>query len=162
MGLRESINAKPRLSVTLAASIAIVALAYTVWNVLGSASDGLSGEVYYTIDDGKTWFADAADKVPPFEIDGKPAVRARVYRCPEGQAFVGYMEKFSQEGKAALDGLRQRNEMANSGAVAAIYESEILVKKPGDAAWHGPRTPEGSKAVIVGCENSTIPEVIEP
>jgi hypothetical protein len=62
-------------------------------------------KAYYTVDDGQTWFADAMppEKLPPFTLDGKEAVRAHVYQYGDrGKPFVLYLEKYTPEARNRL------------------------------------------------------------
>ena len=43
------------------------------------------GSAFYTTDDGATLFTDGADRLPPFDHDGKAAVMAAVFSCDNGK-----------------------------------------------------------------------------
>ena len=60
--------------------------------------------VYYTTDDGQSWFVDDAKRVPPFSKDGKEAVKACVFRTGLGRPpFVGFLVRYTPEGKKRLE-----------------------------------------------------------
>ncbi len=53
---------------------------------------------WYSDDDGKTWFDDDAERIPPFDHHGRPAVRLHLFRCDSGGSpFVGYLQKLPDE-----------------------------------------------------------------
>src|SRR5690242_15812342 len=88
VGVRETLNRYPRTTMVMIA-IALLAAVYFLWSAMGGSTAGRSGtQAYFSIDDGKTWFVDDGKKIPPFQKGGKDAVRAYVYRCPDGTKFV--------------------------------------------------------------------------
>jgi hypothetical protein len=101
-----------------------------------SQSTQPAAKLFFTDDDGKTWFADDATKFPPFaDANGKQAVQAYVFKCGEhGKAFVGYMLKYTPEGQKRMkDAMNQPNGQILDIPPTAFGDS--LVKKPGDADW---------------------------
>jgi len=55
-----------------------------------------TGQFYFTIDDGKTWFPAPATTKAPFQHEGKSALRAHLYSTDGGKTFfVGFISKFS-------------------------------------------------------------------
>lgn len=78
---------------------------------------------YFTVDDGQTWFADSANKLPPFDHDGSKAVRCYVFKGSNGK-FAGLLEKYSD------DTLNRLSHEAKPPSVIPI-----LVKKPGEKEW---------------------------
>lgn len=126
------------LLIALILLIAAGAIALLVWELWPEPHNPRPTRAYYTADDGKTLFADDAERLPPFDHDGKPAVRAMVYSCDGGKTrFVGYLQKLPE------DALQE----ANQKAVAAgrdpkdIDDDEIalksgwLAKKPPERDW---------------------------
>jgi len=105
---------------------------------MGNSSSG-GGQAFYSIDDGKTWFADDASRVPPFEKDGKQAVRAYVYRTADGTKFVNHLERFRPEAKKALEAAAKsdvgRTGPIDQSGVQSAYIGGREVKRPGDAKW---------------------------
>jgi hypothetical protein len=82
-----------------------------------------AGQVFYSDDDGKTWFLDDVAKESPFDHDGKQAYRAMVYRCPGGTPFVAFLAKYSDRQKAKVNA---------EGGIAGNFGD---LKKPGDSKW---------------------------
>ncbi|HEY7116231.1 MAG TPA: hypothetical protein VH475_06585 [Tepidisphaeraceae bacterium] len=88
--------------------------------------------LYFTTDEGKTWFALESSNRPPFVHDGKPAVRAHVFSCDGGKTmFVGYMSKFSP-----------------------VVEGP-LVKRPGGTRWSPVGTGAADLVMDVHCPDGT-------
>ena len=79
--------------------------------------------LFYTSDEGMTWFVLEAAGKPPFVHNGKPTVRAHVFATPGGKQFVGYLSKFSP------------------------IAPEPLVKRPGEDRWLPVGAP-GSDAIL--------------
>jgi poly(3-hydroxybutyrate) depolymerase len=81
-------------------------------------------QLYFTTDDGKTFFTAEASNKPPFTHDGKLAYRAHLYSTDGGKtAWVAYLSKFSP---ASPDPMVKRigetawTPMASPGATAIL------------------------------------------
>jgi len=82
--------------------------------------------LYFTSDDGKTWFPMDASNRPPFVHDGKPTVRAHVFSTDGGKtAFVAYLSKFSP------------------------IAPDPLLKQPGDFRWYPANTADADFILTV-------------
>lgn len=166
MGLRETMNKNPQLTTGVTIGITVLAIALIVWQLMPSrTSVEAPTKAYYTIDDGKTFFVDAAvpERLPPFTYQGKEAVRAHVYRYGEnGQLFVVYMEQLTKPAKETLE--KFYKDPANKGKVHPdLYDDRSWqVKKPGKP-WIG-RTFQTLDAVSAAPEKNgefaieTLPE----
>jgi hypothetical protein len=142
MGIREVINRHQAVVITLGTGLilsGLLAIAGFVYQTHHSVSS--TGTLFYSDDDGRTWFVDDASKVPPFEHRGKQAVRAFVFRCKDGVPFVDYLSRYSDAAKAKI------------AAMAAAFPKYVVVpgvdvpmesKKPGDSTWvaEDPTKPE--------------------
>jgi len=104
MGLREKLNENPSVAMGATIGIIVVALIFIIYSALPPGGAKPLTRTYFTVDDGENWFADDIKKRPPFEVDGKTAVRALVYRCG-GKEFVGYMERYRPEAKKRLEAM---------------------------------------------------------
>src|SRR3954470_798778 len=95
-----------RLIVAAAVILVVVILFALVWwgGAAGLGSGKTRGaQSWFTADDGKTWFADDLNKLPPFEKNGRTVSRVYLFSCDGGKTvFVGYLERFTPEGKRAL------------------------------------------------------------
>ena len=82
---------------------------------------------WYTIDDGKTVFADKRPPSQPFQKDGKDAIMALMFTCDNDKTrFCGYLIKKAPPPARA------------GGARAASPDQGLLInyiKKPGDTEW---------------------------
>ena len=112
--------------------LALIVIVYQLWP---SGSGGVGNmKAYYTADDGKTYFADEMRTEVPFDKDGKQAVRAYVFKCGDGEPFVGYMERLTEEGQKAVAESKSQNPQdpgAMVGAVMGYHE----MKRPEDKQW---------------------------
>lgn len=89
---------------------------------------------YYTTDDGKTLFADDAERLPPFDHGGKQAVRAHVFSCDGGKArFVGYLERLPEEAITTLHAEGQDPQKMDDDDIAGRFG--WAAKRPGDKEW---------------------------
>lgn len=135
MGVREILNRNKPLTLAAAALIVGGAIAYAIFSG-GNANPPGMLYVFFTTDDGKTWFKDSASNVPPFKTsDGKEAVRAHVYQCAGGSEFVGYMERNSPEVMAEVKRYKDTNTMPDTPTAMRLAETGVQLKKPGETAW---------------------------
>ncbi len=136
MGIRETLNKNPGLTTGATAGIIILALVFIIYQINGGGTPGIATEAFYTIDDGKTWFADDVNKVPPFDKDGKQASRVYVYKCADGKEFVSHLERYTAEGKKAMEA-----SMKADGGSPILMEDVMMngleVKEPGTDAVKG-------------------------
>jgi hypothetical protein len=163
MSLREALNKKPALTGGVMAVIVAAAIAVAVGT---SASYGPRhrDKAFYSVDDGQTWFVDDVNKVPPFEHDGKQAVRARVFTSDGGKtSFVGYLERYTPEAKklleSALAQAKQGKVTGREGMDAMLHGTEV--KKPGATKWVKRSDPSYGEVLNVKCKTGT-PEVVLP
>ena len=74
MEIRRTLNEKPRLVIAIAALV-LCFVAVDLEALLASTSIQPRDKAFFTIDDGKTWFAADVTCVPPFDHDGSEAYR---------------------------------------------------------------------------------------
>ena len=138
VGVREQLNERRALTGAVAGMVILGALAVALRTGCSGGAGGASGpsKHFFSVDDGQTWFADDASKIPPFEHEGKPAYRAKVFRCPDGTEFTSHLERFGETDKKRLEALVER--MSDGPALAmqqAAFTHLAEVKKPGDKEW---------------------------
>jgi hypothetical protein len=124
--------------------LAVVAIAVgAVWLLWSSGSQSgervLQTRMYYTVDEGNTWFVEDAEHIPPFDYNGKTALRVRLFQGKDGKPFAGYLERYTAEaakrlaaakrGDAAAAGIQPGRPMLSLVEELAISGTEI--KKPG-------------------------------
>lgn len=128
MSLRETINKNPKQATAATAGIIALALIFIIWQACGGSGSGGPGRAFYSVDDGKTYFPDVSNKIPPFLHEGKQAVRAHVFSCQGGTPFVGYLEMYNPQDKKIME-----DAMSGKAPPAAYagYSGQAMVKKPG-------------------------------
>src|SRR3954466_10383727 len=105
MGIRETLNQNPRIALGVMIGVVAIAVGYVVMQVLASRKTfpSKSPEDFFTVDDGKTFFAASRDNLPPFDYQGKQAVHAYVFECSDShKRFVGVLERYSAESRKKL------------------------------------------------------------
>jgi hypothetical protein len=118
--------------------VAAIALSYQMSGreVVGAAA---ASSAFYTDDNGKAFFKDDTDKLPPFEHNGKQAYRCDVFQDAGGKQFVGLIYRFTDSGRQQMqDYLPKKSKDADGAARRAIEERGMQVKPiaaAGDAAW---------------------------
>jgi len=148
MGVRETIQQKPALMASFAAVSLLLGAAALYFQTVGKphVSVRLLNAAFYSDDDGNTWFIDDASKLPPFDHNGKPAVRAAIYRYDDDKKFVAYLEKFSDAQLAQV----QAAIAAHPEETAHWMQSPMEVKKPGDRKWIPPPSEKPQGALAYG------------
>jgi hypothetical protein len=144
MSLRESINKHPKVTVVAVLVLAGASVAFAL-KASGSGAEGLPTKDYYTADEGASYFEAEADKVVPFDHQGKQAYRARVFRYGNGKPFVGYVERLTAEGMQKMEELKSKSgpDVAEQRAVIAGKHSEV--RKPKDTSWIKANSPASSR-----------------
>ncbi|HSV16405.1 MAG TPA: hypothetical protein VLI90_19230, partial [Tepidisphaeraceae bacterium] len=120
MGVREELTRRPWIAVvTVAIGFTIIAL--NLFSRGGTnAQPTAPSRVYFSDDDGKTFFADDAALIPPFDHNGHTAVMAMVFKCPGKQPFIGYLLRFNHEGRTALAALSESQRRSADAKVIGI------------------------------------------
>lgn len=161
MGIREALNERSKL-VSAAVAVAVVLCAgwMTVWFVSGNSdvSQG-SAQAFYTIDDGKTWFRDDADKLPPYTHNGATAYRCYVFTCDGGKTrFVSHLERCTPEGKRlAEEQMKQGKRSPGSAMMRRLAVGSMEFKKPGtgDQGWISENDPAAADLKRPKCPDGT-------
>lgn len=135
MGLRETLNQRPRLAAAIAAGALLLAIPLMMWANGGPPKRATNA--YYSDDEGKTYFTDSIDKVFPFDRNGKPAYRVQLYQCSDGKPFVAYLLRYPDSAKARLADLEKRKASDPEAAsqIADLLGTAIEVKRPGEERW---------------------------
>lgn len=124
-------------AVVLGIAVALLALRMTRSPDSAEASDGgyLADYVWYSVDDGKNWFADKKNAFNEVQRDGKTATRCYLYTCDDGKTrFVAYMERFTPEASKTLKEIVASKSQADASKLESIMLSGVQVKKPG-GSW---------------------------
>ena len=148
MGVREKINSSKPLAFSVAGIALVAAVGIAVW-ANSSGLGGRSSKGFFSDDDGKTWFADDVDKVPPFDHNGKEAVQAFVYRAGGNPPFVGYLQTYKPETAKKLRELLANPQSGEASSEIIAMRANSLVKRPGETAWHPVQSTEGGNVVTI-------------
>jgi hypothetical protein len=136
MGIRETINKHRPLAVGATVVAAAGALALSLWSSHNEASPPPLLKAYFSDDDGKSWFVDDSRKLPPFDHNGKPAVRAFVFHCDNGKPYVAYLLRYKDGSQKQIEELRARPPSGENGAqLSSVMAGASECKRPGDARW---------------------------
>lgn len=165
VGLREMLNQHPKPSAAIAGMIVVIGLAAVVLNVGGSGRRPVSeGRAYFSVDDGKTWFADASSNPSPFNKDGKTAYRVFVWRCGTAEPFVSHLFRNASSSTGGDRSKAATN--ADDRTPPAMSGASIEVKRPGtgDRGWVRADSAEGSAIARPQCPDGTTKdlEAVEP
>jgi len=134
VGIRESFGKKQSLTAVGAAVVLIGSVIAIIVQARGTGNSGTVGDSYYTVDDGATFFVDSRLKNPPFDHEGKQAVRAHVFDCG-GKRVVGYVERYTPESLQALEEVKQSRGTGkpppNLQRLQTLGTTGTELKKPG-------------------------------
>jgi hypothetical protein len=140
VALREFLNEKRKYVTGLTIAIIAFFLVLIVIELVTSRrSIPSENKAFFTVDDGNTWFVDDANNVPPYDYNGKQAVRAIVFSYSGGQ-FVGYLEEYPPK-------IHDELAAATTDAEREQYnpEYEVLCKPPNRGVWVKERSVRGHR-----------------
>ena len=163
MGIRETLNKNPAITTGATAAIILIAIGVIIYQITGGGAPGIATEAYYTIDDGATWFEDDINKIAPFDKDGKQAYKVYVYKCPGSDPFVSHLERYTAEGKKAMEAALKSNDPNNPVIMEDVQMTGIEVKDPktGDKGWVKQASTAAQKVMELKCPDGKT-EGIEP
>jgi hypothetical protein len=138
--IRERVNEKPALAGVAVAFVALTAVLLALkfsGSTPRAAGGSATAKQFFSTDDGETWFVDEASKIPPFDRDGKPAYRARVFKCEHGQEFVSHLERYGEDARKRLSDMMAKGAKEQGGMAVEQFgfAHELEVKKPKDRRW---------------------------
>ena len=131
---------KRKYGVGVAAAVLLVAAVALGFQLVGGRENGAAGPVaktaFYTDDNGKTFFKDDVNKIPPFDHNGKQALRCDVFTDAVGKQFVGLVYRFTESGKRDMAAYNPSKD-SDGSTRRSIEERGMQVKPPaaGDKAW---------------------------
>ena len=135
MGVRQALNENPLVSMGAASILIVAALLFIFWHLGGDhpRHTAVAQKMYYSDDDGKTYFADQAYKLTPFPgPNNRPAVQAMVCQCGNGKPFVACLSRYTEEGRKTAE------KVASDPRFPAAFRPNptlVEVKKPGAKTW---------------------------
>jgi len=165
VGARALLQQRKSLAAALAA-LMIVGAAVAIYVQARDFGPAGPGKAFFTTDDGKTLFVDSIMKLPPFDKDGRQAVRAHVFEC-NGQRAVGYLSCYRAEALKALADARAAKAAGkpppNPQALSAVGTVGLLVKKPGNFPWVSQADAATATSVrVFRCPDGGTPDEVEP
>jgi hypothetical protein len=104
MGIRQKIQDNVKLGVGMGAILVVVALGFIGMQLQGSRTHLVDAPAqwFYTDDNGKTFFLEDANKIVPFDHNGKQAYRCDVFEGPDGTRFVGLIYRHNSSGRMEM------------------------------------------------------------
>src|SRR4051812_31470576 len=105
MSVSDTSSGNKKFGIGAAAALLVLALGFLAFQVMAGRDHGagsLPTEVYYTDDNGKTFFKDDVRKLVPFDHKGKQAYRADVFQGADGKQFVGLVYRHTDSGRKEL------------------------------------------------------------
>jgi hypothetical protein len=170
MGIIESIRKRPKFGVILGSACLATAAVIFFCSRSESVSFSPPKAFYFTDDDGRTFFADDATKVAPFERNGKQVVGARVYKGKDGKLFVGYLERAaSDEARKLIE--KTQSELLSQAKDAPtrpdaerqqLLAQSVVVKRPGDPTWVPAASEQAARIYDVRAPDGSSPELVMP
>lgn len=155
LGLRKWINDNPKIIIGISIATGVLFLLIVITSLIPHNPPIIS-------DSQKTWFYDLntkklfvvdGDSIPPIDApsgqlaDGQPAgVKAYVFSYlkdpKESERFIGYLEKFTPEGKKMISSIRKSESNVTSQMVHQL-NSNRFVRRPADSDWVAADSDEG-------------------
>jgi hypothetical protein len=142
VGIRETLNRNPLITTIGTLVIVVIAIGFIIYSSLGSGSAKAQTSAFFSVDDGKTWFADDINKVAPFKTaDGKEAVQVYVFSCKGGsEPFVAYLSRYTPEMRKQVEDFRAQiksGKMQGPPTMAFMGKMQTAMefKRPGDPGW---------------------------
>lgn len=139
---------RARLTLIGAGSLILLAILISIHN-LAPAKKYSQTTLYFSDDDGKSWYLDSNINIPPYDHDGHDAVGAALYRTARNSApFCGYLYRFPDGTKKQLDALQPNARV--SAAYSSITAADMEVKSPGSSGnWYTVGTPGANKVMTI-------------
>jgi len=162
VGIRETLNQNPAITTGATIGIIVLTLVLVLYLSMGggpSVGGQVSAKAFFTIDDGKNYFVDDAAKIPPFDYQGKQAVRAYVFSC-NGTKKVEYLQRYTPEAKKKLEAATANKGRPDFGIMDQVQFTGVEVKKPGDKDWVKQNDERAVKVMQPQC-NGTL-ELVSP
>lgn len=139
---RKLINGSPAV-VAVVVGVAVLCAGWMTWSQFAGTKHAASTSAYFSTDDGKTWFADDINKVPPFEKNGQQAYRVHVVQCGQNEPYVLYMERYTPRAKEIVQRANADVASRKKGDPPTPALMEMLklggggkeIKRPGDKDW---------------------------
>ena len=146
MHIRDWLRAHPSAATGIAAGALVVAVVLMLLQIRGSGAPEpeVQDQIYYSADDGASFFPAQRQQSPIKTEDGRTAVKAHVYKCLECEGtplFINHLERHAAQGAATQPSADEpagptvpyQNYKEATQMVRAY--SAIQVKKPQQRQW---------------------------
>jgi len=144
---------RKRLKAVMAAGLLLTALVFLGVRLRGSAPPP-PPMAFFTTDEGRTVFVASVTRIPPFEHQGREAVRAMVYTCTQCRTqWVAYLIQYTPTAQGILRDAGQNLANLRFAFDAAGAGGGELVKRPGDTVWVPALDPRAENIRMGGCPN---------
>lgn len=163
MSIRDALNKNRNLTSAIMIVLIVLTLGYTFWYLNSSGAPSITAKSWYTVDEGKTWFADGIYKSTPFEKDGKQAYGAAVFKCGDGEPFVPFVTRLGDRFLAEARKLEASGDEAFGPKFEALQTQGLEVRKIGTDKWVLVNSPAGERIVSEGLrcpDNSNVSPVM--
>jgi hypothetical protein len=160
MSIRQKINDNPMMVGLISGGLVLIAILLVLWQLFGGGSSrnfALPDQLFYSDDDGKTFFPASNSNIAPFDHNGKKAYQAEVYRCGSNKPFVAFLIKYNDEGKRQME-----SDLKSGTKPADVYAQGLSYaeyKGPGGKKWV---TRRGDAMEFVHLTHPTCPDGGEP
>jgi hypothetical protein len=166
VGIRDLLNRNPKMAARVVGGVLVVLVglaAYQVWHAFGSSTSSIANKQFFSDDDGETYFVASASNLPPFDHNGKQAVRALVFSCGDGKPFVGQLQRYTADAKAKLEKIRSGPAPTGPRSMNAEdpEAAGLEIKKPRNAtaAWVKRGDPAYAEVSRVTCPDGTVSQL---
>lgn len=183
MKLRDWMNNNSAVVTILAVVVLVISLGVIIMNSSGRSGARIVDMYYYDMNSGKL-FVGKSDQLAPIDAPSGPyrdqpgGVRAYVFACGEcpdnidgatladlqsNGAFVGWMEMYTPEAKAALT--QQQEGPPADMAFYEAFERGQLVKRPEDEQWVQAQSEPGfriTEQITTKCPSGEMPQPCFP
>ena len=153
MSVRDAMNRHRAITTIAAGTATALLLGYIIYALMPHRPVP-SSKLFFSDDDGATYFKDSITNIPPYYHGGKVAVRAFVFHGTSGN-FVGYLQKYTDD---------MRDRLAR-GEIPMGPDTGARFKKPGSAnPWIQASNPDFQDLMNVKCPSDpTGPvEMVDP
>jgi hypothetical protein len=150
MGIREAVNGRPGITAAVVVAVIAVALGFALKHLLAGqerVQTLQAPKAWYTVDDGRSWFAGPGNKVCPFDHEGKTAYRCYVWSCDGGKTkFVSHLERLepSMRHKYGPQAEVEPWKMPPGG-------EQVKLPGTGDSGWVGEESPQAAQIIVPRC-----------
>jgi hypothetical protein len=162
MGARESLSKHPRVTIGITLAVCLLAVGYLVMSMFGASLQAEPRKVWFTDDDGKTWFADDAARKPPFDHNGKPAVMCFVYTCDGGKTkWVSHMLRYTASSKKKIQEAAVRLKIPEEKIEPGAMAMEVKEAGTGEGGWVSTQDPRAAQIMELRCPDGSKGDIIE-